>query len=118
VSLRGHPYLQARPSPPSREAASFFRLCCRGERRWRLFRSAPLPARFIGHFLSAMAALCAGEPIEERNELPAEHLDGSRVSFVLNECFEKDGAMSDEQMAQFNAMAQRYATPQDDTTVH
>jgi hypothetical protein len=62
-------------------------------------------------FLERDGWLCAGEPIEEREELLAEHLDGSRVSLVFNECFEKDGALSDEQMAQFNAMAQRYATP-------
>jgi hypothetical protein len=50
--------------------------------------------------------------------LLAEHLEGSRVSLVFSEGFDRDSALSDEQMAQFNTMAQRYATPQDDTTVH
>lgn len=89
-------------------------------------------SRFIGHsilerdgWLCAGANrgkrdgwLCAGEPVEEREELLAEHLVGSRVNLVFNECFERDGALSYEQMARFNAVAQRHAKPQDDTTVH
>jgi hypothetical protein len=69
-------------------------------------------------------AASAPEPIEESamaGSAPASQSRNERncwrsISWLA--CHERDGALSDEEMARFNAMAQRYAKPQDDTTVH